>query len=881
MQMRIDFYLIDAMEIDNYVPIWQALRKRGVNAQIVAVPGRKNTASKGWFDFDNAIRFLDEKNIPYTTTPDYHSAGAITTQHSDILSPYHGKKFRLMYGVSMPRDSFSNTECAASGFDGVLVHGPFSQSLVCQWKSKEEVPIIGYPKYDFFFRKEVNKKQISARLGLNNAQPILVYLPTWANNSSIDLFFPAIASLDHRYQFVVKLHHCTARMEPKRMKIIEDSKVKLVEGDYNISELYSIADLVIADVNSGAFAEAILTNPNRPLVGLNTNSEYLEVNNCPRLFDAAAICTNPAQLENLIDKVLLHDGHYTKRKQLRDELFSYKNGHAADKAAEAILNLLEKEHTNSSRYPVNTKIQCQICQGRNLVRRMTKKVLYLFSNMHSNLKYIYNKIFRGFDSNRHNIKKSVNWLKNNRVKAKGMSISNKKQVSYPEVTGYIIPTLYQWGEKELARNLTTWLITEQNKDGSFSAPDGTPYTFDAGQVVRGFVSVLDDMPEVEKPLRNACNWILTQIRPDGRLSTPSTKMWGKIADDRIHLYVLPPLIDAGKRLNEQKYIEAANKILKYYKLRKDLVEFNTLSHFYAYIIEALCDLGETDLAKKGMKQVQELQHKNGSIPAYKNVSWVCSTGVAQLALIWYKLGMNEPADKAMQYLEKIQNKTGGFNGSYGRKKNYFAKEEISWAVKFYLDAYHWKIKSTFDQTADNFSNEIDEKDGRVEEILSFFGDINNKKIIDVGCGKGRYLHILKSKFPKTKLYGMDISEQMLKFCPGDAEKKCGSILDIKYPDNYFDCVYSIEALEHTLMTENAIKEITRILKPNGKILIIDKNIEKLGKLKTEPWEQWFKAEKIVDLLQKNDVNANYNEISYGKHQQPDGLFIAWKGQKGN
>ena len=528
---------------------------------------------------------------------------------------------------------------------------------------------------------------------------------------------------------------------------------------------------------------------------------------------------------------------------------------------------------------LRVKLKFKVDLGKKYFKKNIKKV---FTILHVRLKNIQ----RFLQKDLKKIKKieyknscemAIRWLKNNQIKNGGIIISSKQRTPYPEVTGYIIPTLYRWGEKELVRDLIIWLMHQQNEDGSFSAPDGTPYTFDTGQVIRGFVVALDDLPEVEKPLRKACDWILTQVQPDGRLATPSIKMWGKIADDRIHLYVLSPLIDAGKKLNASKYIDAAQHVLDYYKQKKDLTDFNTLSHFYAYVIEALCDLGEIDLAKKAMENIAVLQNKDGSIPAYKNVHWVCSTGVAQFAVMWYKLGMREYADKALYYLEKIQNRSGGFYGSYRRKANYFPEEEISWAVKFFLDAYYWKIKITFNQEVSIFSESIDENDGRVQEMLNFFGNLNGKKIIDIGCGKGRFLRILKSKFSKSDLYGLDISEKMLSFCPKEIKTVCGSILDIRYPDKYFDYVYCIETLEHSLRIENSVKELVRILKPGGKIIIIDKNIAKLGILKLESWEQWFNPKEIINLLQKYGVKSHYKLISYGKHQQPDGLFIAWEG----
>ena len=475
--------------------------------------------------------------------------------------------------------------------------------------------------------------------------------------------------------------------------------------------------------------------------------------------------------------------------------------------------------------------------------------------------------------------RALDWLKKNIIAGEGVIVSSKKRYCYPEVTGYIIPTLYLCGEKELAGDLAAWLAKRQNGDGSFSAPDGTPYTFDTGQVMRGFVAVLNGLDQFERPLRKGCDWILTQVRSDGRLDTPSTKMWGNIADDRIHLYVLPPLLEAGKKLGEQKYIDAARRVLEYYAGRENLIDFNTLSHFYAYIIEALCDLGRADLAGAAMEQVAGLQRRDGSVPAYKEKDWVCLPGLAQFAVIWYKLAAFAPADRAMDYLERHQNKSGGFNGSRGRGANYFPKEEISWSAKFFLDAYNLKIRAAFDQEVDRFSETIDESDGRAQEILGFLGGLGGKRVIDIGCGKGRFLRILKSRFPQSELHGLDISEEMLAFCPEGTKCVSGSILDIKYPDRYFDAVYCVETLEHAVNTEKAIQEMARVLKPGGKMLIIDKNIEKRGKMRVEAWERWFGAEDVRKLLEKHGVRAQHKSIAYGKRSAPDGLFIAWEGVK--
>ncbi len=289
--------------------------------------------------------------------------------------------------------------------------------------------------------------------------------------------------------------------------------------------------------------------------------------------------------------------------------------------------------------------------------------------------------------------RAMDWFKANMVAGQGVIVHTKQKVPYPEVTGYFIPTLYQWEERELARTCARWLLSIQLSDGAFPAPDGTAYTFDTAQIMRGLCVAANDVPGAEASLRRAADWMLTQVADDGRLLTPSTELWSDIASDLIHTYALPPLMEAGRLLGEPRYSDAARFVLDYYKRQPGLVPFNRLTHFHAYAMEALCEMGELDLAAQGMREVEAKQRPDGSIPAYPDVEWICSTGMAQYAIVWYTLGKRRPADLALSYLEKIQNRSGGFNGSYGAGAKYISGAEISWAVKYFLDAWRLKMQA--------------------------------------------------------------------------------------------------------------------------------------------------------------------------------------------
>ena len=484
------------------------------------------------------------------------------------------------------------------------------------------------------------------------------------------------------------------------------------------------------------------------------------------------------------------------------------------------------------------------------------------------------------------MEKALGWVRSNVIPGRGIVTYSKSNQVTQEVTGYFIPTLYHVGEKELACALAKWEASVQRPDGSFVGPDNHPYTFDTAQVIRGFLAVLDDMPELENNLKRACDYVVSQITDEGEVLSPSYDAW-KLPDGGTfsiyaNLYVLPPLVQAGRKLSEPMYVETAKRGMDYFRRRPDLVDFkpemSTFSHIFGYMIEGLVEMGELDMAKRGLAQVAAIQKPNGAIPAYPEVEWVCSTGMAQLAVTWYKLGEIEPANRAMDYLEKIQNSSGGFYGSNGRGAKYFPKEEISWAVKYFIDAYLLKIKTDFNQEVNIYTEEIDENDGRVTAILSFFGDLKAKKVMDVGCGKGRYLRILQNRFPESRLYGIDLSEKMLESCPEGVETSVGTMLNIRYPDAFFDCVYSVEALEHAVAIEPAIKEMARVLKPGGKIVIIDKNAAKLGVFRIKPWERWFNPKEVTALLQKYGVVPSFKPVSYDEYRA-DGVFISWEGVK--
>jgi ubiquinone/menaquinone biosynthesis C-methylase UbiE len=97
-----------------------------------------------------------------------------------------------------------------------------------------------------------------------------------------------------------------------------------------------------------------------------------------------------------------------------------------------------------------------------------------------------------------------------------------------------------------------------------------------------------------------------------------------------------------------------------------------------------------------------------------------------------------------------------------------------------------------------------------------------KKILDYGCGQGRYLAELRKMFPIANICGCDISDVALEIAKADNPGVSFLKMDdesLDCPDASFDCVISIEVLEHVGDVRKAAQEIIRVLKPGGTALV--------------------------------------------------------------
>ena len=143
-----------------------------------------------------------------------------------------------------------------------------------------------------------------------------------------------------------------------------------------------------------------------------------------------------------------------------------------------------------------------------------------------------------------------------------------------------------------------------------------------------------------------------------------------------------------------------------------------------------------------------------------------------------------------------------------------------------------------------------------ERKLEIVSRIKCSRVLDVGCGTGKYLR----RIDAHERYGVDISRQMIEIGKKKAKDivlKVANAEKLPFKENYFDFVFSLDMLEHTPNPESAISEMHRVLKnggtmivttPNPKFHFILKIIESLGLKFPEGPHEYIAKEDIQKWL---------------------------------
>lgn len=106
--------------------------------------------------------------------------------------------------------------------------------------------------------------------------------------------------------------------------------------------------------------------------------------------------------------------------------------------------------------------------------------------------------------------------------------------------------------------------------------------------------------------------------------------------------------------------------------------------------------------------------------------------------------------------------------------------------------------------------------------------IENGVLLDVGCGNGRYLSTMRSL--GWSVQGVEVSEIGFNVCQtAGLNVHHGDLASATFPDNSFDVITVRHVIEHIRDVHALTDELSRILKPKGKLIIETPNSDALGR----------------------------------------------------
>lgn len=307
--------------------------------------------------------------------------------------------------------------------------------------------------------------------------------------------------------------------------------------------------------------------------------------------------------------------------------------------------------------------------------------------------------------------------------------------SYPETTGYIIPTLLEQARlrrddnlRERAGRALDWLVSIQMSDGAFpggviGAQPVARTTFNTGQILLGLAAGVREFgSRFEDPTHRAARWLVSvqdELGAWSRYCSPFALPGPKAYDTHIAW----GLAEAARISGEKSYENAVRRNLEWAAAlqrrngwfdRCCLSDFSRpLTHTIGYALRGFCEgyklLKENwirDTALRGAEALLGCLRQDGFLSGRLDsqwrpcVRWNCLTGAVQIAAVWFILAPQSTRREEMLAAARRANSfvrrtvridgppdiAGGVKGSWPVDGDYGKLQPLNWAAKFAIDS---------------------------------------------------------------------------------------------------------------------------------------------------------------------------------------------------
>ncbi|WP_312636346.1 class I SAM-dependent methyltransferase [Oscillibacter sp.] len=169
-----------------------------------------------------------------------------------------------------------------------------------------------------------------------------------------------------------------------------------------------------------------------------------------------------------------------------------------------------------------------------------------------------------------------------------------------------------------------------------------------------------------------------------------------------------------------------------------------------------------------------------------------------------------------------------------------------------------KSKIAFNQQAATYDEDIKGQHARnlYPVLLKKLSGLDFNTTLDLGCGTGTVMQAILQSFPDKRVYGIDISENMLQKAKeklqDNAYLTLGDSEHLPYANETFDVVYCNDSFHHYPAPEKVIAEVYRVLKPTGSFIISDCWQPFFGRIIMNAFMR-FSSEGDVKMYSKHEI----------------------------
>jgi len=312
-------------------------------------------------DGPDAIRIL-RQDFPEVTAEYYPTRAELQQRFSElrpeaIIQPDYSKAYLNVNFETAHIQVFHGTSDKSYGYsakvreyDLLLLPGDraYRTMAAASLLTEDNYVIVGYPKTDRVFNGEFNREETVKSLGLDPALPTVLYAPTWQDskfNTSLPKYGAEVLSqLPEGYNLIVKLHPNTKRYDRRNYRMVEtlanqNPRIKLLGYEYDVIPTMAGADLLIADISSVSHEFLCF---DRPFVFLDPRP-FPFGKRKTWVWRCGPVVKRRGHVWATVKEALARPEAYAEeRRSAREEVFYKPDGHAAERAAEAIRNFLEK-----------------------------------------------------------------------------------------------------------------------------------------------------------------------------------------------------------------------------------------------------------------------------------------------------------------------------------------------------------------------------------------------------------------------------------------------------------------------------------------------------------------------------------------------------------